>query len=169
LERQFLIRSASPSDAASLSHFASKQFRATYLADTSTDDLEAYISNSFTVEKQAEEIANSGSAMLLAINGETLIGYAHVIFKADATGSAFLNRIYVEQSWKGKAVGSALLTGAIGKAQELGADRIRLTVYERNTGAVAFYEKAGFYMIGTEVFAVGEVNQTDIVMEKLFG
>ncbi len=167
LDREFTIRSALPSDAVSLSDFASKQFRATYGADTPAADLEAYVSKSFTTEKQLQEITNSDDAVLMSVVGETIIGYAHFKFEAGVTRSAFLNRIYVEQSWKGKAVGSALLTEVIGKARGLGADRIKLTVYEKNARAVAFYKKAGFAVVGTEVFAVGEDRQTDFVMERL--
>lgn len=167
LDRQLVIRSALLSDAASLSDFASRQFRATYSADTPASDLEAYISKSFTVEKQSDEITTSDSDVLIAIIDEKIIGYAHVKFQAGVTRSALLNRIYVEQSWKGKAVGSALLTEVIGKVRGMGADRIKLTVYERNARAVAFYKKAGFTVIGTEVLAVGEDRQTDLVMERL--
>ncbi|MBL8577176.1 MAG: GNAT family N-acetyltransferase [Mesorhizobium sp.] len=167
MDRQFVIRAASPSDAASLSDFASQQFRATYSADTPAPDLEAYISENFTAEKQSEEITHSGSDVLIAAIGEKIVGFAHVEFQAGLTPSAFLNRIYVEQSWKGKAVGSALLAEVVGKARGLGAERIKLTVYEKNARAVAFYKKAGFSVIGTEVFPVGEDRQTDLVMERL--
>lgn len=150
-----------------LSDFASRQFRATYSADTPASDLEAYIARSFTAEKQFGEIADSGGYVLLATVGETIIGYAHVQFEAGATRSAFLNRIYVEPSWKGREVGAALLAEVIGKARGLGAERIKLTVYERNARAVAFYRKAGFAVIGTEIFPVGEDRQTDLVMERI--
>lgn len=167
MEGQFVIRPALISDAALVSDFAAEQFKATYGADTPPSDLETYISKSFTTEKQREEIESSDGHVLLAVSRDTIIGYTHVQFKADASPQAFLNRIYVEQSWKGKAVGSALLTEAIGKVRGLGAHRLKLTVYERNARAVAFYKRAGFDVIGTEVFLVGEDKQTDLVMEKL--
>lgn len=166
VKRQFEIRPASSSDAAALSTFAAEQFRATYSGDTPTSDLEAYISNSFTQAKQLEEIEGPGSDILLAVNGSDIIGFAHVRFKAAESPVAFLNRIYVNQTSKGNGVGSSLLAKIIDIVQGSGGDRLRLTVYEKNIRAIAFYIKADFEVVGTELFTVGEDRQIDLVMER---
>lgn len=166
MERQFEIRFALPSDAISLSKFAAEQFRTTYSTDTPESDLEAYISENFTTVKQCEEIESRHSRVLLAIFCENIIGYAHVELDEGNRRSAFLNRIYVDTAWKGKAVGSALLAEVLANVRQQGTERVSLTVYERNTRAVAFYKRSGFDVIGTENFQVGDDKQTDFVMEK---
>lgn len=166
LERQFEIRFALPSDASSLAKFAAEQFRTTYSTDTPESDLEAYISENFTPVKQCEEIESHRSRVVLAISREDIIGYSHVELDEGDTRSAFLNRIYVDPAWKGKSVGSALLAEVIANVRQQGKDRISLTVYEKNTRAVAFYKKSGFDVIGTDIFQVGDDKQTDFVMEK---
>lgn len=162
---EFVIRRALLSDAASLSAFASDQFRATYSSVTPPQDLEEYLSATFTIELQSEEIASPEGDVLLAVFDDIIVGYAHIIHEAGVTPSAFLKRIYVDQSWKGRGIASALLTEVIAKAKAFGADRITLTVYEHNARAVAFYRKTGFTVTGKEVFHVGEDKQTDFVME----
>jgi diamine N-acetyltransferase len=172
VERQFIIRSAVLGDAPALAVFAARQFIATYSANTPEDDLQAYSAKSFSAEQQASEITDPDSHVLLATapyatTGETIIGYAHVHITTGEPPSAFLNRIYVDQAWKGKAVGSALLAHIMTKARECGAQKIALTVYEKNTAAVAFYRKTGFSVVGTDIFIVGRDTQRDLVMEKL--
>jgi ribosomal protein S18 acetylase RimI-like enzyme len=53
---------------------------------------------------------------------------------------------------------------AVDAARELGGETIWLGVWERNSRAIAFYEKCGFRDRGSQPFLVGSDLQTDRVM-----
>jgi ribosomal protein S18 acetylase RimI-like enzyme len=46
--------------------------------------------------------------------------------------------------YRGQGIGKALMRAALQKAKEKGLTRIKLTVREKNTSAIALYEKMGF-------------------------
>lgn len=56
------------------------------------------------------------------------------------------------------------------KAIEIASDRhkkkVWLGVWEKNEGAIAFYQKMGFVQTGTHVFRLGDEEQTDLVMTR---
>lgn len=55
---------------------------------------------------------------------------------------------------RGKGLGRRLIDRAIAKAREIGLERIVLTVREKNTRAIALYEKVGFVIEGRHPRAV---------------
>ena len=77
-----------------------------------------------------------------------------------------LKRIYLLGPWQGGGNGRALMQQAFGIAIERGAKRLLLAVYESNSRAVAFYERAGFSHIGETVFMVGDVPFRDMVYAR---
>ena len=161
----FAIRHANRSDAEALSIFAAEQFRATYQDDTPASDLKSHIQKTFSTECQQAEIDDPSAALFLATANDQIIGYAHVLVGMVDAHSAFLNRIYVHADWKGCGVAKNLLEKVVRESRQRGAQRLELTVFERNARAIAFYMKSGFAAVGSTTFPVGEDLQTDNVME----
>ena len=50
----------------------------------------------------------------------------------------------VEASWRGKGIGAALMTEALGWARAAGVEKVSLEVYSTNVAAVTLYRKFGF-------------------------
>jgi RimJ/RimL family protein N-acetyltransferase len=48
------------------------------------------------------------------------------------------------KEYRGKGLGTQLLSAVLKKAKEFGLEKVELTVYKSNSSAVALYEKAGF-------------------------
>lgn len=77
--------------------------------------------------------------------------------------------IYVERAWRGKAVGSAVLSRLIELAKERGFHKLVLSAFPHNAAGMALYRRFGFREVG--IFK--EQGQLDgkwvdtIVMEKL--
>ena len=77
--------------------------------------------------------------------------------------------VYVERGWRGKGVGSRLLTRLIELARELGYHKLVLSAFPWNTGGMGLYRKFGFHTVG--IFR--EQGKLDgkwldtIIMEKL--
>jgi len=57
--------------------------------------------------------------------------------------------VYVERGWRGKGVGSRLLTRLIELARELGYHKLVLSAFPWNEGGMALYRKFGFRTVGT--------------------
>ncbi len=56
--------------------------------------------------------------------------------------------IYVERGWRGKGVGSHLLSRLIKLARELGYHKLVLSAFPWNGGGMALYQKFGFRPVG---------------------
>ncbi|MBI2555069.1 MAG: N-acetyltransferase [Candidatus Rokubacteria bacterium] len=56
---------------------------------------------------------------------------------------------YIERGWRGKGVGSRLLTRLIELARELGYHKLVLSAFPWNAGGMALYQKLGFRTVGT--------------------
>jgi ribosomal protein S18 acetylase RimI-like enzyme len=70
-------------------------------------------------------------------------------------GDLEVKRIYILGRHQGAGFGRRLMELAINEARALGADRLLLGVYSRNSRAIAFYEHLGFRRIGERRFRVG--------------
>lgn len=85
-----------------------------------------------------------GTGIHLAERDGVVVGYAitSVVFEI-----AELQRIAVAPGHRRGGVAGALLSAVLADAGRRGAERLLLEVRETNTGALAFYERAGFVEI----------------------
>ena len=65
-----------------------------------------------------------------------------------------------------KGVGPALMQACMDIAKELKKSVIWLGVWEKNSRAIAFYQKWGFEKFGEHIFPIGDDPQTDWLMKK---
>ena len=56
--------------------------------------------------------------------------------------------VYVERNWRGKGVGSRLLTRLIELARKLGYHKLVLSAFPWNETGIALYRKSGFRTVG---------------------
>ena len=160
-----VLRCAMQRDAEALSTFAARLFRETYAADTAASDLADYIAGNFGSERQRAEIVDPRGVVLLAVKAgdqDAILGYAHLVMLAP--GEALLNRLYVDAGCRGTGLAGRLLDALRGECRQRGAAGLRLTVFEKNARAIAFYRRSGFVDVGTIDFPVGEDVQRDIEM-----
>ena len=170
------IRKASTADTARLSHLAASTFRDAFEAENTSEDMERYLAEAFTPERQAAEISDPDSTILVAedhVSSDDVefVGYAHLVSGSapDAvTGPAplELKRLYVARAWHGRGVAQALMGAVLDAARARGAKTLWLGVWERNPRAVAFYEKYGFTRVGEHSFVFGSDVQTDWVLAR---
>ncbi len=170
------IRPATPADAAPLSELAAATFRDTFGDANRPDDMDRYLADAFTPARQAAEIADPTSLVLLAEHapardGAELIGYAHLVSgrpPSAVTGPAplELKRLYVARAWHGQGVAQRLMDAVLDGARARGAGTLWLGVWERNPRAVAFYEKYGFRRVGEHTFRLGDDAQVDWLLAR---
>ena len=186
-EGALAIRNATAADAGALSAFAAKVFHDTFAPDNDPMDMHVYLSDAFTPEKQAAEIADASCVCLIAEVGETLAGYALLRLEAldprepgelaaelrvkqpveqPRDRPVELQRFYLDHAWHGRGVAPQLMAACIDAARARGAASLWLGVWERNARAIRFYQKHGFTDIGSQVFRLGTDLQTDRVMSR---
>jgi ribosomal protein S18 acetylase RimI-like enzyme len=170
-EGALAIRNATAADANALSAFAAKVFHDTFAPDNDPMDMHAYLSDAFTPEKQAAEIADGSCVCLIAEVGETLAGYALLRIVAPDESvpgdqAVELQRFYVDHAWHGRGMATPLMAACVDTAHARGGATMWLGVWERNARAIRFYTKQGFTDIGTQEFRLGTELQTDRVMSR---
>lgn len=166
-----VVRLAAPEDAAGLAALAARTFADAFAADNTPEDLAEHLAANFSPERQAAEIADPSTVMIVAETGGELVGYV-MLRKGKAPPSVpgqqpiELARIYVLVEWQSRRVGGALMERCLAEASATGAGTIWLGVWQRNTRAQAFYERWGFKVAGTKSFIVGSDEQIDWVMTR---
>jgi len=147
-------------------------FSQTFLEHNTAEDMEAYLTSSFSVEKLTQELNNPNTEFYFAKNEDNIVGYLKVNKGEAQTEHINLNafeieRIYVDKAYLGKKVGQLLFNKAIELAKSKNVTYVWLGVWEENHRALAFYEKNGFIPFDKHVFMLGNDAQTDIMMKLL--
>jgi ribosomal protein S18 acetylase RimI-like enzyme len=98
-------------------------------------------------DRYREEILDPGTAfagdvVLVALIGDTVVGC--LVVTAPAGGRAEIKRLWTDPANRGRGIASRLLDAGLTQASESGVGRVRLSVWEWRTGAVALYERFGF-------------------------
>ena len=158
-----MIRRAIPDDAARLADLAARTFHDTFAAHNRPEDMEAYMSTAYGAEVQLGELTDPARITLVVEEGEALIAYAQL--RVDIP-QIEIGRFYVDNAWHGRGIAQSLMSVVLELARDLGATRLWLGVWERNTRAIAFYQKCGFVDCGSQPFLLGSDLQTDRVMER---
>jgi ribosomal protein S18 acetylase RimI-like enzyme len=165
------IRRAQAADAAALASFAARNFRETFEADNTPENMALYLEANYGPERQAAEIQDEGVVTLLVEDGRRLAGYCQLRegpAPQCVPGAApmEIRRFYVDRAWQGRGVAQSLMMASIETAVERGARTVWLAVWERNLRAQAFYRKCGFEDCGAQDFMLGRDRQTDRVMVR---
>lgn len=164
-------RKATPADARDLAEFGACLFLDSYQQLMEAGEIEAYVREHFTAERQQAEFADAATTTFLAVD-PGLCGYAQVTADSRpdcvlvAQRPAELRRIYVERAWQGRGVAAELLRLVEAEARQRQCDLLWLAVWEINQRAISFYGKQGFAIVGRQGFPIGNEVQTDYVMAK---
>ena len=145
-------------------------FSQTFSQHNSQEDMDAYLSTSYSVEKLTAEINNPNSEFYFAIDDNNVVGYLKINTGDAQTEkqdlAAFeIERIYVDSAYLGKKIGQLLFNKAVALAKEKNKSYVWLGVWEENHRALAFYQKNGFVPFDKHIFKLGNDEQTDIMMK----
>jgi ribosomal protein S18 acetylase RimI-like enzyme len=171
LNVQVAVRNARGTDANLLAELGRRTFEETFASDNTMEDMDAYLTSSFSVAQQTAELADPASTFLIGEVDGIAAGYAklHPGKSTEAIKGAKpieLVRLYVSHEWLGRGIGEALMRACLDEARSAGYETIWLGVWERNARAQAFYRKWNFRPVGEQVFQLGSDPQRDIVMER---
>jgi ribosomal protein S18 acetylase RimI-like enzyme len=103
---------------------------------------------------------------MLRVSG-TPVGYCGYELSREDPDSLKIGQLYVLESHRGKGLGRFMLGYVENRARELGRHTLALQVNKRNTGAIGFYQRAGFEVVREAVFDIGGgFMMDDYVMAK---
>lgn len=165
------IRRATPDDASLIAALGARTFEASFGADNRLEDMDQYLSLSFSEAYIEAQLAERSSVFLLAYEKRKAVGYAmlrvsKMPISVAGNKPVELVRIYVENEIIGEGYGSALMNSCLEVAKKNGHRTIWLGVWEKNLRAIKFYRKWGFTKIGTKEFVLGSDLQNDHIMAR---
>lgn len=167
------IRRATPADAEPLAALAERAFRDTFGPANSAEDVEAYVRDSFSLERLRVELSDDANVFLLGFvtEAERPTGYAKLrtgVPDPSVTGPdpIELQRLYVDRGAIGQGLGAALMRASIEAARAAGHQTLWLGVWEHNRRAISFYERWEFETVGEHIFRLGSDDQTDWIMVR---
>ena len=100
--------------------------------------------------------------------GFAQFGRAGSLAEASRECDRAVRKLYVLSDYQNQGIGGALMEAALRQLQREGAGRVFLDVWDQNYGAIRFYERHGFRVIGERPFTVASGAETtpDLVMVR---
>lgn len=167
------LRLARPADAATLAELGARSFEAKFGHLYHPEDLAAFLGESHGEAKVTREIADPQMQVMLAVEGERLLGFCKLALACGwpehARGSRAieLKQLYTDPAATGQGIGARLMDWALGEARRSGADEIQLSVWSGNLGAQKFYERYGFEKVADIHFMVGQQRDEEFLFSRL--
>jgi GNAT superfamily N-acetyltransferase len=165
-EAAVVFRHAVSDDAETLLEFAARTYYETFSPLNTPENMQEYMANAFTLPQFKAELGDPQSAFILAEIDGCLSGYAKLL--ADGVPECVIGeapielvRFYIDQSWQGSGLASALMEACLAEAKRGGFKTIYLGVWEKNLRAQAFYHKWNFVRVGEHTFQMGDDPQVD--------
>jgi ribosomal protein S18 acetylase RimI-like enzyme len=154
-----------------LQEIAKRTFYDSFAAMNTPENMQLYMDEYLTDEKLEAEILNPDSRFFFANNENSPVGFIKINQGGAQTvlpnDQAFeIERIYVDQPFKGEGIGRLLISKAVELANASGAGYLWLGVWEYNTPAIRFYEKNGFKQFSKHIFKLGNDEQTDLLLKR---
>ncbi len=164
------IRKATSKDTALLLTIGRQTFFEKFNDDNSEEHMLQYASEAYTFEKIASEVNNANSQFYLATLNNQTVGYLKINFGEAQTElkdpqALELERIYVLKEFQGRKIGQVLFDKTLEIAKQARFNYVWLGVWNKNSGAIKFYEKNGLKAFSSHVFMLGNDPQTDIMMK----
>ncbi|MEO6523694.1 MAG: GNAT family N-acetyltransferase [Mucilaginibacter sp.] len=170
MKKNISTRKVNITEANALLKLSRQTFFDAFAAVNNPDDIAAYATQAFTIEKVTSELENPHSHFYFALLDDEIIGYlklnsgnAQTEFRDN--NALEVERIYILKKYQGNKFGEQLLNFAIALAQQAHCKYIWLGVWDKNQSAIRFYQSHGFNIFGSHYFMLGSDKQTDILMK----
>lgn len=164
------IRLLQQKESVKLAEMGRSTFLASFGDQNNPEDMEAYLSENFSIERIASEVSNENSTFYFAEHNSEVVGYLKINFEdaqtEDLPNALEIERIYILSNFQGKKIGQLLMDWVIQIARSKKLDTVWLGVWDQNKEAIRFYERNGFETFDTHRFMLGKDQQTDVLMRK---
>jgi GNAT superfamily N-acetyltransferase len=167
------FRVAAPSDALCIGVLATQVFLDTYATDGIREALAREVREKLSTEAVSALLADPHVTFVVAEHAGHLVAFAELArgtaqALVPAEGAVELKRLYVQEGFTGRGVGTALLRRAEALAAKQGAARLWLTAWIGNARARAFYARRGYRELGSTVYVFqGEQYENRVFSREL--
>lgn len=144
-EPALAFRRAAPSEVPAIVALVERAYRGEHSRKGWTTEADLLEGQRTDPDEVAALVQKDGSQILLALDGERLLGSAALTDEGDAL---YFGMFAVEPSLQGGGVGKRMLLEAERIARELGRARMRLTVIAQRTELIAWYARRGYLPTG---------------------
>ncbi len=164
------IRKAGIEDLDSIVSIGKKTFWETYAEAGLNGILDTYVEEKFNREKIDSELTREDTDFYLAFVNEMPVAFTKLrndrtIKGVEGKKALEIERIYVLKEYQGEKVGKELMDSCIQMAISNQYDVIWLQVWQKNSKAIQFYQKAGFSVFDTAIFNFAlNIEQDDFLM-----
>ena len=168
-----ILRAPVSTDALSLRVLAMQVYLDTYARNGIRPSIAQDVLDTFTHDNIVTWLSEARSSISVAERAGHLVGFAHVILGspcalAPGGSQAELLRLYVQEPFTARGVGSALLRAAEALALSGGADALWLTPWAGNERALRFYDKHGYTDHGQTWYEIeGELIENRVYAKPL--
>jgi len=165
------IRRAVPGDAATLASLAAFTFTETFGDSYPPADLQGFLEETYSVERQRIILGHAGYAVWLLERDGVAVGHVAagpcgLPHPEVAPGDGEIKRLYVVQAEQGGGWGGRLLQTALDWLQREGPRTLWLGVWSENHGAQRLYARHGFHKVGQYLFPVGAINDLEFILRR---
>lgn len=168
------VRQANIGDAEAISCLGAVTFAHAYGAIVRPEDMAGYTERMFAVSRIEQEITRKQATYFIALTMEEVVGYARIVatqtpdsIDENVVGKSIeLVRLYIDERYYGKRIGEQLLQQLTVHVIDSGYQTLWLRVWEKNMGAIRFYQRHGFKVVGREPYLIGKTANPVALMVK---
>ena len=165
-----IIKRCSETDLPALVKISRRTFAESFEDANNPEDFKDYTNKSFSESQLRAELQNQNSSFYFVYLKSDLVGYFKLNFNLAQTefksqNSFELERIYVLDKFQGKKIGESILQKVFAIASTEKKDFVWLGVWQKNFGAIQFYKKHGFQIVGSHPYFIGSDKQIDWLMK----
>ncbi|WP_408952713.1 N-acetyltransferase family protein [Lysobacter sp. Hz 25] len=168
---KFSIRRAGVDDAPLVADIATRTFVETFGHLYPPEDLQGFLLDSYSVEKQAVILSHPDYAIFLLERDGVAVGHAAAgpcgLPHPDvAPGDGELKRLYVLREAQNGGWGARLFDTVLEWLQREGPRTLWIGVWSENLGAQRFYGRYGFEHVGHYDFIVGNTRDHEFILKR---
>ncbi|RDH75239.1 GNAT family N-acetyltransferase [Mycolicibacterium moriokaense] len=170
------VTAATADELAELADVAAQTFPLACPPSVSQENVAAFIAENLTRSHFADYLADPDRLVLVARDGNRIIGYAMLIRgvpdnddvqrAVTVRPAVEISKMYVLPDSHGAGGSAALMAEALERVPAMGAKCVWLGVNQQNERAQRFYTKHGFTINGTKTFRLGTRIENDYVMVR---
>lgn len=149
------IRPATEADSEAIREVAAVSLAASYSHAVDAESRDRAVEAWYGVDTLADRLADDGSAFLVAVEGDDLVGVVQgeLIDGPDRVGR--IDWLHVDPNRRGEGIGSQLLGRLETRLRQQDVDVVEGRVLEANTAGGDFYESHSFTEVGERPIEIG--------------
>jgi ribosomal protein S18 acetylase RimI-like enzyme len=140
--KDYTIRPATLADTSSIAEVARYTWDVTYAESVAAHNRRRFLDQAYTSCALCEAISHERGWFYVAIQAESVVGFAQYQRRYDAQGE--LVRIYIHPDHQRRGIGRVLLATGVAAMAATGISHCFVSADANNTVARAFYERLGF-------------------------